>query len=176
LGIFRAGSNPAWRDPTQLTRQIQALRTYPDIQGSIYFSSKSFEKNPLGWCDSLRRNYYSYPALIPPMPWIDTVKPHEPFTHSEYNQTDSSQTIWLAKGAAADTLRGYAVYKSDRPDFSIDSANVSEFIPYDPVAGFSVKSTALSPGKSAYYYITAVSKTNIESRPVTIIFSTFAPQ
>jgi hypothetical protein len=110
------------------------------------------------------------------MPWIDTVKPHEPFTHSEYNQKDSSQTIWLAKGAAGDTLRGYAIYRSDTADLSIDSAKLSEFIPYDPVAGFSVKSTSLYPGKSAYYYITAVSKTNIESRPVTIIFSTFASQ
>lgn len=174
LGIYRANSNPAWRDRTQLTRQIQVLRSYPDsIQGAIYFSSRSFEKNPNGWNDSLQHNYYSYPALIPPMPWIDTTRPHEPFTHNEYNPKDSSQTIWLSKGAAADSLRGYAIYRSDKPELSIDSSNVLQFIPYDPVAEFSVKATMVSPGKSTYYYITAISRTNVESRPVTIIFSTF---
>src|SRR5580698_5345755 len=46
LGIYRAGANAAWRDRTQLTRQIQMLRDYPSIQGAVFFSSKSFEGNP----------------------------------------------------------------------------------------------------------------------------------
>ena len=69
---YKAGVNPAWRDTTLLPRQIQALRTYPEVQGAIYFSSKSFETNPYGWNDSLQNNYYKYPALIPPMSWIDS--------------------------------------------------------------------------------------------------------
>ena len=32
LAPYKAGVNAAWRDPTQLTRQIQALRTYPQVQ------------------------------------------------------------------------------------------------------------------------------------------------
>ncbi|MBK5269916.1 MAG: family 10 glycosylhydrolase, partial [Bacteroidia bacterium] len=70
LGIYRAGSNTAWKDPTQLPRQIEALRNTPNINGAIYFSSKTFDKNPNGWNDSLRNNYYKTPALIPPMEWL----------------------------------------------------------------------------------------------------------
>jgi uncharacterized lipoprotein YddW (UPF0748 family) len=65
LGIYRAGSNDAWKDKTQLPRQIEALRKTPNIQGMIFFSSKSFDKNPNGWSDSLRLNYFAVPAKTP---------------------------------------------------------------------------------------------------------------
>lgn len=70
LGMYRAGSNAAWKDRQQLPRMIQAVRNTPNMQGVIYFSSKSFEKNPNGWSDSLRLNYYRQPASIPSMEWI----------------------------------------------------------------------------------------------------------
>ena len=70
LGIYRSGTNDAWKDPNQLPNQIKLLRQYPNVQGSIYFSSKSFNKNPNGWCDSLRNNYYSMPAALPEMDWL----------------------------------------------------------------------------------------------------------
>ncbi|MBP6025657.1 glycoside hydrolase family 10 protein [Ferruginibacter sp.] len=65
LGIYRAGSNAAWKDLTQLPRMINALRTTPNIQGMIFFSSKTFDKNPNGWSDTLRLNYFKDPAATP---------------------------------------------------------------------------------------------------------------
>lgn len=65
LGIYRAGSNVYWKDKTQLPRQIEALRNTPNIQGMIFFSSKSFERNPNGWSDSLRLHYFAEPAAVP---------------------------------------------------------------------------------------------------------------
>ncbi len=67
LGIYRAGSNAAWKDKTQLPRQIEKLRSTPNINGMIFFSSKTFEKNPNGWNDSLRLNYFREPAALPKM-------------------------------------------------------------------------------------------------------------
>jgi len=70
-GIYRTGENSAaWKNPAELPEQIELLRKYPNVQGSVYFSSKSFDKNPNGWNDSLRNNYYRVPALIPPMEWL----------------------------------------------------------------------------------------------------------
>ena len=69
LGIYKAGTNSIWRDVTLIPRQIEALRNTPNIQGAIYFSSKSFVTNPNGWSDSLRNNYYKEPAEVPPMEW-----------------------------------------------------------------------------------------------------------
>jgi uncharacterized lipoprotein YddW (UPF0748 family) len=73
-GIYRAleksPSSRAWKNPNELPNQIKLLRTYPTIQGSAYFSSTTFQSNPNGWSDSLRNNYYSTPAMIPPMEWL----------------------------------------------------------------------------------------------------------
>lgn len=65
LGIYRAGSNDAWKDSTLIPRQIELLRNTPNVQGMIFFSSKTFIKNPNGWNDSLRLKYFKEPALVP---------------------------------------------------------------------------------------------------------------
>ena len=62
LGIYKANSNAAWKDKTQLPRQIEMLRNTPNIQGMIFYSSKILEKNPNGWSDSLRLNYFKESA------------------------------------------------------------------------------------------------------------------
>lgn len=68
--IYRAGTSPAWKNPDELPNQIKMLRQYPNVHGSIYFSSKSFNNNPNGWNDSLRNNYYALPAEVPVMEWL----------------------------------------------------------------------------------------------------------
>lgn len=70
MGIYRAGSNAAWKNSNELPNQIKLLRQYPNVQGSIFYSSKSFNNNPNGWNDSLRNNYYKLPAKIPEMDWL----------------------------------------------------------------------------------------------------------
>jgi uncharacterized lipoprotein YddW (UPF0748 family) len=78
-GIYRAlEQGGAWKSKNQIPSQIKALRIYEEVHGSAYYSSKSFNKNPIGWNDSLKLNYYRYPALVPPMPWLDTTKPEKP--------------------------------------------------------------------------------------------------
>lgn len=70
-GIYRTAENSrAWKNPAELPNQIKLLRQYPNVQGSIYFSSTSFNNNPNGWNDSLQNNYYRVPAMIPKMPWL----------------------------------------------------------------------------------------------------------
>jgi uncharacterized lipoprotein YddW (UPF0748 family) len=71
-GVYRAfeKASPAWHQRSQLPRQLRLLRTYESIQGSVYFSSKTFQGNPNGWNDSLRNNYYRLPARIPEMEWL----------------------------------------------------------------------------------------------------------
>lgn len=70
LGIYRANSNAAWKDKTQINQQIELLRSMPNIQGMIFYSSKTFEKNPNGWNDTLRLHYFAQPAKTPTMGWL----------------------------------------------------------------------------------------------------------
>jgi uncharacterized lipoprotein YddW (UPF0748 family) len=67
LGVYKAGSNAAWKDKTQLPKQIEKIRQTPNIQGMMFFSSKPLENNVNGWGDSLRLNYFKHPAPTPKM-------------------------------------------------------------------------------------------------------------
>ncbi|MEJ7736132.1 MAG: family 10 glycosylhydrolase [Chitinophagaceae bacterium] len=79
-GIYRAleRANAAWRNKNELPNQIRKLREYPSVHGSVYYNSTSFLSNPNGWNDSLQQHYYRKPALVPPMHWIDSLKPGKP--------------------------------------------------------------------------------------------------
>ncbi len=66
---------PEWRSAGELPGQIRIIRQNKGISGSAFYSSKHFNRNLAGFQDSLLNNYYKYPALIPPMPWIDNQIP-----------------------------------------------------------------------------------------------------
>jgi uncharacterized lipoprotein YddW (UPF0748 family) len=65
IGYYRAGTNEAWKDKTQIPRQIELIRNTPGLNGMIFYSSKIFDKNPNGWNDTLRLNYFKEPASPP---------------------------------------------------------------------------------------------------------------
>lgn len=113
-GIYRAGSNTAWKNRNEIPEQIKALRSYKNVQGSIYYNSSSFNRNPNGWNDSLQQNYYRYPALVPPMPWIDNTIPPQPLVEKA-----NEHTYKLAyKGE--EKIKGFAVFMhqgKEEPDF-----------------------------------------------------------
>lgn len=118
-GVYRVFENPTkpWRNPNELPNQIKLLRDYPEIQGSAFFSSKNFERNPNGWSDSLRFNYYKYPAIIPPMPWIDSTQPAKPIIvnarNGEGNFKGQVLKIDAKQADGEEDLRAYVVYIAD---------------------------------------------------------------
>ncbi len=71
---------PEWKDPEQLVKQIQVIRQNPLLGGSAFYSSVHFKRNLFGFDQSLRDKLYKFPALVPPMPWIDNKAPESP-TH-----------------------------------------------------------------------------------------------
>lgn len=105
-GIYRAyeDKSPAWKNKNEIPNQIKVLRQNPNVQGSVYFSSKTFANNPNGWNDSLRNNYYKYPALPPPMKWIDSIPPIKPLIE----RVNTRQVRLFYRGA--EPIKGFAVY------------------------------------------------------------------
>ncbi|MEO6838444.1 MAG: family 10 glycosylhydrolase [Ginsengibacter sp.] len=134
-GIYRAlePRSYAWKNKDELPDQIKYLRKYPQIQGSIFFSSSTFSSNPNGWDDSLRNNYYRYPAIPPTMPWIDSVKPDQPVllydsTHSTLFST--SIDLYFREDKKNDLINRYVIYQfSDLNDMDQnDPKNIKEII------------------------------------------------
>jgi uncharacterized lipoprotein YddW (UPF0748 family) len=166
LGIFKAGTNAIWRDKTLIPRQIQALRNYPEFQGAIYFSSKTFVTNPLGWCDSLQNNYYKEPALTPPIPRIDSLRPWYPNVVS-VTPVDSSLVITVKKSdLEKKNIKSYRLYACYEEDPSFNNFYNAKLIGTKFDEDKCVFMAPL-PGnrKIARFFVTSVDEDNIESRP-----------
>ncbi|MGB3006357.1 MAG: family 10 glycosylhydrolase, partial [Chitinophagaceae bacterium] len=165
-GIYRVGENqPKWKNPVELPDQIKLLRRYPNVQGSVYFSSKIFERNPNGWNDSLQNNYYKYPALLPPMRWIDNEKPWPPIV--EKTITDDTVIKLTVKPDPRNRIdiKYYVVYQyaadSHSETFGNTPKYISRFVPIP--GGFELKEPLSSQHFSYRYVITAVGRNNNES-------------
>ncbi|NOR75512.1 MAG: family 10 glycosylhydrolase [Draconibacterium sp.] len=79
-GVYKIDSASAtkeWTMPDELPKQINLLRTIPEIQGSAFYSSKHFNRNLMGLQDSLKLSLNKNAAIIPPMKWIDNTPPQK---------------------------------------------------------------------------------------------------
>ncbi len=169
-GIYRTlePRSYAWKNKKELPDQINFLRKYPQVQGSVYFSSKSFNRNPNGWSDTLRNNYYKYPAIPPPMPWIDSVKPEAPillFDSTKPSFLTTSLDLYFREKMKNNLINRYVIYQFD---------DLNDMDQNDPK---NIKEIILS-GNNFYHFIirdipanqdkiviaaTALTKTNNES-------------
>lgn len=63
-GIYKIGSETrAWQDPNQLPQQIELVREYPNLSGSIYFSYKHLKRDLNGLQDTLKTKFYRSKAV-----------------------------------------------------------------------------------------------------------------
>lgn len=54
-----------WRKGNELVRQMQLNKSYPQVDGAMFFSAKAIMGNYQGIADSLSKSLYKYPALTP---------------------------------------------------------------------------------------------------------------
>jgi uncharacterized lipoprotein YddW (UPF0748 family) len=101
---YRAGTTKGWKDKNELPNEIINLRNYSTTKGSVFFSSISFNRNPNGWNDSLQQNYYSTPAIVPPMPWIDSEKPTAPIV------TEKADRSFGISYKGTKRIKGYVLF------------------------------------------------------------------
>jgi uncharacterized lipoprotein YddW (UPF0748 family) len=161
-GIYRYNEAP-WKNPNELPRQLQMLRSKENISGSVYFSSKSFAVNPNGWSDSLRENYYRVPAIIPPMKWIDSVPPAKPVLDQSKVSFDGTELKLGFKNQDAD-VRNYAIYYStDNNITTKDNRFLYAFIPAAAINGTTIKFPVSDKKTNRYLKVTAIDVNNNES-------------
>lgn len=72
----RINTTNGWRNPSEIPDQIRINRMYPQVKGSIFYSSTSLLNNLNGVTDSLRNNFYYAYADVPDMPWKIKERPN----------------------------------------------------------------------------------------------------
>jgi uncharacterized lipoprotein YddW (UPF0748 family) len=124
---YRAMENRlTWVNRSQLSDQIRYIRKNSNIQGSVFFSSKSVTNNLAGLQDSLRNDFYRYPALQPAMNWLDSVKPSVPRELIAKQSGSAIELNWQEALEATDGEKayGYVVYRFKRGEkIDIEQAN-----------------------------------------------------
>jgi uncharacterized lipoprotein YddW (UPF0748 family) len=159
-GIYRAGeaNSLKWKNPQELPNQIQLLRETPNVQGSVYFSSKSFEKNYNGWNDSLRNNYYREPALVPATPWLSKGKPTTPQAKVTTSGSQQASIEIQSDTKQSANLKYYVIYKG-----TSDAKKIAAILPVSQTLKWT--DVLNDREQSVRYWITAVNQTNEESSP-----------
>jgi uncharacterized lipoprotein YddW (UPF0748 family) len=166
-------SDTVWRNPRELPGQIRTNRSFPnDVAGSVFFSAKSVVRNPLGTTDTLKRDLFRAPALVPTMPWLDAVPPR-PAASLVLNRAGHAVTLAWQPGPPAtdgDLAAYYVLYRFDGDEIPApdDPRRILALPrPAAGAGGIYVDTTAV-PGQTYAYYLTAVDRLHNESRPVSV--------
>ena len=176
-GIYRAleTKSVAWKNPAELPNQIRKIREYQQVGGSIFFSSKTFSRNPNGWVDSLRNNYYKQPAIIPPMAWIDDTKPLVPeilniqLVNEDFANDEIIINCRFKTDKQTKPIKQYGIYFTNG-NSSPAASSLYKLLPAQNELIFSIKSIPADWQKVSIS-LSAISKTNNESalsQPITI--------
>ena len=153
-GIYRAGSNPAWKDKNEIPYQINRVRSLPNTNGSIYFSSKSFSTNANGWNDSLQQHYYKKPALLPSMSWLVQYTMETPIV------VKKSATEYAINNTQKTGIKQYAILKKENDIYSVEA------MINGPITSIQFKNLGIQKNQDAYYWIVAIGKQNQISKLV----------
>lgn len=154
---------PEWSDPEEYPRQINMIRSHSDVHGSVHFSLKDLNRNPLGIKNRLINEIYKQPALIPTMPWLDHIAPKKPkLKNIVKSQEGITLTIEDHKGN--DTTY-YAVYRFEgkHKGDTNTSANLLTTIRKTSQIQEFTDTTAIS-GKVYTYIVTALDRLHNESK------------
>jgi hypothetical protein len=155
----------------QIPNQLRLNRSFirENIKGSAFYNTSSMRLNLLGFNDSLKYNFYRLPALLPLMPWRDSIPPLSPSGLSAtIYQQDSIILSWNkspASNSEMDATKQYVVYRSVTADVDFElSENIVAILPDTNI----YKDTGIIPGAIYYYAVTALDRLSNESHPSNI--------
>lgn len=111
-GLYQVGvSNKAcWRSFDEIQAQIDLVRSTTNIDGSAFYSANSFIKNKCNINHYMSKEAYPTLALLPRMPWIDSIAPSKPKLKIS-NATSQTRTLqWMIDNPSNEPLQ-FAIYR-----------------------------------------------------------------
>lgn len=96
-----------------IQRQLAFMRS-ENLQGQAYFRCLHLTENTKGLYDYLQGEFYSHPALLPPMKWQDSVPPSKPELVERKRIKGTMEEISWKPQQKDGTYCRYAVYASQK--------------------------------------------------------------
>ncbi|AQG82061.1 glycoside hydrolase family 10 protein [Spirosoma montaniterrae] len=174
-GAYRVGRgserDPGWGRVTEFPNQMRFNRQQAVVQGSVFFSAKSLKTNPLSIRDSLQNNFYRYPALLPTMPWLDSIPPLPPHDLKAADTPEGIELFWQQPTVArdGDAPTSYVVYRFEgrRPRLQLHDPR---FIVARCIGGTTTRyvDKTADPKKRYVYVVTALDQLQNESKEAVV--------
>lgn len=165
LGIYFLHPDEGTWTRDEVDRQIYFIRHH-GMAGQGHYRVKYLMENTQGIYNELAENFYAYPALQPPMPWLDNVPPAAP-SELKVTPIETGYTKLTWKEATDNDTRNkpmYVIYASDHYPVDITKA---ENIIAQGIRDTQYVYAPLRPwlGKK-FFAVTAVDRYGNESMPV----------
>jgi uncharacterized lipoprotein YddW (UPF0748 family) len=151
----------AWKNSDEIIKQLKLNRSIPEIKGSMHFSAKFVNKNPMSVKENLLKEYYRYPSLTPENPLVPRVIPAAPGEPILQKEGKNIVLSWQKKeNNSMFVVYQYKMFqrkRTDRPD-KIISVTSCQKILLNAAKGY-------NPARYRYV-VTALSPSHAESIPV----------
>ena len=118
-------SDKNWKNPYEISKQIDITRTYKNVQGNAFFSAKWFVNKNQNVTKLLMENQYRYPALPHPVPNLKQIVIDSPALSTF--EKDHSKTTFSFKYPLNSKVRYIVVYRAKRAS-KIDINDPSQII------------------------------------------------
>ncbi len=161
--------NKAWKkkNPTEIEKQLNLNNSISQVQGSVFFSAKSFANNPLGINNIIKTKYFQNPILPPSIPSNLNSVP-EPVFDIQIKKSKNKlyRLSWrsIPENKEKEAVK-FVVYQF-RKNERVDLSKVTNIIAITGEAHLSISKKEYK--NSAVYVIQAVSRNNKIGKPVSL--------
>ena len=160
LGIYFLSPKEKDWPLDEMSRQLYFTRQ-SGLAGHAFFRNKFLMDNVKGILDEIQHEFYTTPALIPPMTWQDSIAPSVPTSPIHEFQADGRVRLaWEASKDNHELPVVYHLYAS--ATYPVDTENAHNlFVTH-------LKDTTIT-GKEGYYYaVTSADRYGNESAPLAL--------
>ncbi len=171
LAAYRIGQSD-FGGAGEVANQIRFYRNAGNAQGNVPFTANNLTNNLGGIGDTLTKDIYRYPALVPTFLWKDTLRPNPPrgIQYANVGAGGTAAITWEVPITAADgdTAWRYAIYRFDHSPMM--PAELAESQNLLAVVGQRVYAPPMPPVSVSYsYVITALDRNWNEGEPSTVL-------
>lgn len=164
LGIYFLSPREQNWSLDEIVRQIHFTRQVK-LNGQAYFRNQFLLDNTKGVLDELKENFYTTPALVPPMTWMDSIAPSTPaLPEMQLLANGNIRMKWQTSVDDSGRPVVYRLYGSDtypvdvnNPKYLLETHLVSTEYEYAPGVPWQQK---------RYFAVTAADRFGNESTPL----------
>ena len=155
IGTYQLHEEEKDWDLEEVVRQLHIVRSHPQVAGAAQFRSLFVTNNVKGVYDLLEAQY-PYPALVPPMPWLEATPPATPQGLQGEQSKYTLTLTWHPEEAVTYNIYSSTTYPVD----TTDPKNLCRA--YSRDTAYTVAMPSLSQPR--HYAVTAIDRYGNESQ------------